>query len=348
MLLIDGHLDLAYNALTLNRDLSQSIEEIRRQAAGKSLGTVSLPEMRKGEVGVCLATAFARVSVERGLWSDYNSPEIAYAKAQGQLSYYRILESQAQVRVIKDLETLNRHVEEWQQSYRSNLPLGFVLSMEGADPIIAPDQLESWWKDGVRVVSLSHFGVGRYAHGTGTKGGLTPAGRKLLEKMDSEGMILDISHLSEQSFWEALDIFAGPVIASHNNCQALVPGDRQLSDDQIRALTRREAVIGVVLDAWMLYPGWVRGETSNAVVSLESVADHIDHICRLSGNTRHAAIGSDLDGGFGKEQCPHDLDTIADLQKVPELLRKRGYSEEDVRQVMHGNWLQLLRRTWSR
>lgn len=347
MLLIDGHLDLAYNALTGNRDLSQSIEEIRRKEAGKSMGTVSFPEMRKGEVGVCLATVFARVAAGRGSWSGYDSPEIAYAMAQGQLSYYRILESHGQVRLIKDWETLSGHVGEWQQPHREGLPLGFILSMEGADPIINADQLESWRKDGVRVVSLSHYGVGRYAHGTGTEGGLTPAGCRLLEEMDSEGMILDVSHLSEESFWEALDIFAGPVIASHNNCRALVPGDRQFSDDQIRALIRRNAVIGVVLDAWMLYPGWVRGKTSNTVVSLEAVADQIDHICQLAGNTDHAAIGSDLDGGFGREQCPHDLDTIADLQKIPSLLRKREYSEENTRCIMHRNWLRLFRTAWS-
>jgi len=347
MLLIDGHLDLAFNALVENRDLSKPIYEIRQQEAGKGTGTVSFPEMRKGEVGVCLATIFARVARKAGSWFGYNSPEITYAMAQGQLSYYRILQSQGQVRIIEDWETLSLHVEEWERPSHKDVPLGFILSMEGADPIIKPDQLDPWWEEGLRLASLSHYGVGTYAHGTGTKGGLTSLGRELLEKMDSSGMVLDVSHLSEASFWEALDIFPGPVIASHNNCRALVPGDRQLSDEQIQALIKRDAVIGVVLDAWMLYPGWVRGKTSNTVVSLEAVADQIDHICRLAGNTQHAAIGSDLDGGFGTEQCPHDLDTIADLQKLPNILRRRGYSEEDIGSVMHGNWLRLFRTAWS-
>ena len=160
------------------------------------------------------------------------------------------------------------------------------------------------------------------------------------------GMILDVTHLSDQSFWEALDIFDGPVIASHNNCRALVPGDRQFSDEQIHALVDRDAVIGIALDTWMLYPGWVKGKTSNAVVSLGAVADQVDHVCKLAGNSRHAAIGSDLDGGYGKEQCPYDLDTITDLQNVPNLLRERGYCEEDIRQIMHGNWIRLFRAAW--
>jgi len=351
MLLIDGHLDLAMNALIWNRDLTLTVPEIRRQEQGmaqkgRAMGTVSFPEMRAGEVGVSLATLIARIARKDNPLTGYSSPEIAHAMAQGQLAYYRILESQGQVRIIEDWRALSSHVEEWQQPHRGKAPLGFVLAMEGADPIIKPDQLRSWWEDGLRVVSLSHYGVSTYAHGTGTKGGLTSLGQELLETMHSIGMILDVTHLSDQSFWEALDIFDGPIIASHNNCRALVPGDRQFSDEQIHALIDRDAVIGIALDAWMLYPGWVKGKTSNAVVSLEAVADQIDHVCKLAGNSRHAAIGSDLDGGYGKEQCPYDLDTITDLQKVPNLLRERGYCEEDIRQIMHGNWIRLFRDAW--
>ena len=352
MLLIDGHLDLAMNALSLNRDLTQNVFEIRKQEAGMSgkgraMGTVSFPEMRKGEVGVCLATLIARIRRKGNPLEGYNSPEIAYAIAQGQLAYYRVLESQGQIRIIKDWETLSSHVEEWQRSSRRDVPLGFILSMEGADPIIKPAQLKSWWETGVRVVSLSHYGVSTYAHGTGTKGGLTSLGRELLENMYSIGVVLDVSHLSEESFWEALDLFPGPVIASHNNCRALVPGDRQFSDEQIRALIKRNAVIGVSLDAWMLYPGWIKGKTSNTVVSMEAVVDQMEHIYRLAGNSRNVAIGSDLDGGFGKEQCPHDLDTIADLQTIPRLLKKRGYTNGDVENIMWKNWLQLFQQAWS-
>jgi membrane dipeptidase len=162
-------------------------------------------------------------------------------------------------------------------------------------------------------------------------------------------IILDATHLCDDSFWEALDHFNGPVWASHNNCRALVNHNRQFSDDQIRELIARDAVIGGALDAWMMVPGWVRGQSTpeGTNCKLSVMIDHLDHICQLAGNARHIGIGSDLDGAFGKEQCPYDLETIADLQKIPDLLRQRGYSDDDIANVMHGNWLRFLRKAWA-
>jgi membrane dipeptidase len=172
--------------------------------------------------------------------------------------------------------------------------------------------------------------------------GLLPPGVELLKAMQTIGLVLDVSHLSERSFYEALNVFGGPVLASHNNCRALVPGDRQLTDAMIRLLAARSAVIGSALDAWMLHPNWVFGQTPTDAVSLSDYVDHIDHVCQVTGSARHAAIGSDLDGGYGTEQTPHDLDTIADLARVPAMLRARGYTDDDVALLMHGNWLRLL------
>jgi len=351
MLVIDGHLDLAFNALSLNRDLTRSVSEIRKvevgmSGKGRAMNTVAFPEMREGEVGVCLATVLARLITD-GVSESYSSPAISYAVGQGQLAYYRVLEKQGLVLVIEDLEALEAHIEEWRESPGENAPLGFVISMEGADAITDPANLKPWWEDGLRVLSIVHYGVNAYAHGTGTRGGLTPLGRQLLEEMDSLSMVLDVTHLSDESFWEALDAFSGSVIASHNTCQAKVPGDRQFSDEQIRALIGREAVIGVAFDAWMLYPGWIKGKTPNTVVGMEAAVDHMDHLRELAGDSRSVGIGSDLDGGFGKEQCPHDLDTIADLQKIPDMLKRRGYADEDVENVMWRNWLRLFRKAWS-
>jgi len=357
MLLIDGHLDLAMNAINWNRNLELGVHDIRAHERaegmtdkGRQRGTVSLPELRKAEVGVCLATVLDRTARATDLpgYSGSPSQEVSYAKAQGQLAYYRVLEAEGKVRLITDWSALEAHVDRWRENAAKE-PLGFILSMEGADPIVWPEQVASWWEDGLRVVSLSHYGVSAYAHGTGTEGGLTEEGRALLSEMDALGVILDLSHLSQQAFWEALEGFDGPVLASHNNCRALVPGDRQFSDDQLRAIFQRGGVIGAVLDAWMLYPGWVRGETTpeSSGVTMEAVVDHIDHICQLAGNTDHAAVGSDLDGGYGTEQTPVDLDTIADLQRIPELLRARGYAEADIQKIMHGNWLRLFRTAWT-
>ncbi len=99
----------------------------------------------------------------------------------------------------------------------------------------------------------------------------------------------------------------------------------------------------------MMVPGWVRGKTKpdEAGVTLEHLVDHIDHVCQLAGNARHSGIGTDLDGGFGREQCPTDLHTIADLNRVPALLTKRGYSPADVELIMHGNWIRFLEGAWQ-
>jgi membrane dipeptidase len=351
MIVIDSHLDLAWNALGWNRDLTRDIQEMRKAEAGmkdvgRGFNTVSLSEMRKGEVAVCLATVLARKSDLGELNLDFRSRELAFAMGQGQIAYYRILEKQGHLKMLRNLRDLREHMGKWLSEDHSTLPLGFILSMEGADPIISPGDMGEWWDNGLRVIGLAHFGRSAYAHGTGISGGLTPQGPDFLKAMQEAGMILDLTHLSEESFWEALNLFPGPVLASHNNCRALTPGDRQFTDDQIRELVRRDAVIGAVLDCWQILPDWKLGSTPTSLVSLEDVANHIDHICQLAGNARHAGIGSDLDGGFGTEQSPHDLETIADLQSLPAILRKRGYSNSDIEGVMHANWLRLFEQAW--
>jgi membrane dipeptidase len=278
---------------------------------------------------------------------DYPSREIASAMGWGQVEYYRIMESQGRMRMLRDGPALDAHVEEWKRAGGAT-PLGYILAMEGADPILEPSQVELWWERGLRVVEPVHYGVSYYAHGTGAPGGLTPKGRELLAAMEKIGMILDITHLADESFWQALEMYQGPVLASHHNCRVLVPGERQLTDEQIRALIERDAVIGAVFDSWMLHPNYVPGKTDNSLVSMERVIDHIDHVSQLAGNARHSAIGSDLDGGFGTEQSPRELDTIADLQKMADLLRQRGYKETDVEGIMHGNWLRFFQKAWAK
>lgn len=352
MLVFDAHLDLAWNALNWRRDLTLSIEEIRRSEKGmrdwrRGHNTVSLPELRKAEVAVCLGTVLARCNKLGDPLLDYPSREVASAMAVGQLEFYRIMELQGHVRMLRDGPTLESHVAEWKRTGGSGMPLGFILAMEGADPILNPDQVQLWRERGLRVIEPVHYGVSYYAHGTGFPGGLTAEGRNLLKAMDHAGIILDVTHLADESFWQALDLYQGPVLASHHNCRALVPGDRQLTDEQIQALLARDAVIGTAFDSWMLHPNYVPGETDNSLVSMERVIDHIDRICQLAGNARHCGIGSDLDGGFGTEQSPRELNTIADLQRIPDLLRNRGYKESDIEGIMHGNWLRFFQKAWD-
>ena len=215
--------------------------------------------------------------------------------------------------------------------------------MEGADPIVDVEPGRAWWDLGLRSVNLAHYGKSRYAVGTGDDGPLTPDGVQLLKEFERLGMILDATHLSDTSFFQALDIFGGPVLASHNNCRALVPDGRQFSDEQIRLLIDRGAVIGAALDAWMLCPGWVRGQTTRDVVGLDAVADHIDHVCQLAGNARHAAIGSDLDGGFGTEQSPPASTGSPTSRSSTASCRPRLSAPRTIDDIFHGNWLRFFR-----
>src|SRR5213078_4426149 len=184
--------------------------------------------------------------------------------------------------------------------------------------------------------------------GTGASGGFNAKGRELLKEMERLGFILDVTHLCDDCFWEALDLFGGRMWASHQNCRALVPHNRQFSDEQIKAIVERGAVIGAALDAWMLVPGWVRKKTTpeSAGLTMEKIVEHIDHVCQIAGNARHSGIGSDLDGAFGREQSPADLDTIADLSRLPTMFAERRYSDADVQQYMHGNFVLFLLGTW--
>lgn len=353
--LFDAHLDLAMNAVEWNRDLTRPLAEIRAAEArltdrpDRGRGTVCLPELRRGGVRLVVATLIARVQHDAySPVAGWNSPAQAWAMTQAQRAWYRAMEEAGEMSLVTDRGSLDRHLAGAEASGGGG-PVGFILSLEGADSILTPGHLERAWADGLRVVGPAHYGPGIYANGTNATGGFNARGRELLQEMHRLGMILDVTHLSDECFWEALDLFHGPLWASHHNCRALVPHQRQLGDDMIRALVQRGAVIGTALDAWMLVPGWVRGQTTpaSAGVTLGQVVEHLDHVCQIAGNARHAGIGSDLDGAFGTEQTPGDVDSIADLARLPELLRGRGFSAEDAAGVAHGNFVRLLRGAWG-
>lgn len=357
MLIFDAHLDIAWNALQWNRNLLDSVATIRAKelgmpGAGRSQGTVALPEMRQGRVAVSIVTLLARSTGQRVEHLDYDSPHQAYASAQGQLAYYRALEADGYSRILTNATDLEQHLQTWESweaagADNAQTPsLGFIISMEGADPIAQPDQLEQWWDAGLRLLGPAHYGAGRYAGGTGSQTDLTRLGIPLLREMERIGILLDLTHLSDEAFWQALEHYSGHVLASHNNCRALVPHQRQFSDTQLKSIIERDGMIGVAFDVWMLQAGFVHGQT-NQGGAIEAVVNHIDHICQLAGNCQHVGLGSDLDGGFGREQSPYDLDTIADLQRIPELLRRRAYTGDDINAIMHGNWRNFLMKAWQ-
>lgn len=352
-LIIDLHLDLSMNALEWNRDLRVSVEEINRRETGmtdkpdRGNATISFDELRKGNFGIVVATQIARYVAPNNPLPGWKSPEQAWAQTQGQLAWYKAMEEDGHMVMIRTKEELDAHLAHWNDGESTDKkPIGYVLSIEGADSFITIEHVERAYQYGLRAIGPAHYGPGRYANGTDSSGRLNEMGQALLKKMDELDMILDVTHLNDDAFWHALEIYKGNIWASHNNCRTFVSHNRQFSDDMIKALIERDAVIGLALDAWMMVPNWVRGVSTPKGMNcnLEIMANNIDHICQIAGNTKHAAIGSDLDGAFGTEQCPYDLKTIADIQKVADILKNRGYSDTEIEAIFNKNVIDFLQR----
>lgn len=266
-LIIDGHLDMAFNALFYRRDLTQPVSVLREREEiipeegtrhpdslhGRKgpeqlyyTPTVALPDMRRGRIGIMLSTIMARVqnpSVETH--NSVRTQSVAYARGQSHLAYYAALERAGEIELIKNRADLDRCVEAWGSPHEET-PVGLILTMESADPILGPDNVSEWWESGLRSVTLTHFGANTYGHGTGTEGGLFPPAYALMDALKETDIAIDLTHAADLCFWQILDYWDGPVHASHCNCRALVTGQRHLSDHMIAAITERGGVIGVV------------------------------------------------------------------------------------------------------
>ncbi|RQO70391.1 peptidase M19 [Pedobacter sp. KBW06] len=356
MFIIDAHLDLSMNAMEWNRDLRLPVQAIRAVEKGmtdkpdRERSTVSFPELRKGNIGIVVATQIARYVKPGSVIPGWNSPEQAWAQTQAQLSWYKTMEEAGEMVQISNAKQLKVHYERWNDGTpNENKAIGYILSLEGADSIVDLSYLERAHQYGLRAIGPAHYGPGRYANGTDATGEMGAQGLALLKEMERLNIILDATHLCDDAFWQALNHFSGPVWASHNNCRAFVNHNRQYSDEQLLALIERGAVIGGALDAWMLVPNWQRGVSTPQSMNcdLEKVVANMDHICQLAGNAHHIGIGSDLDGAFGTEQSPLDLDTISDLQKMVAMFSAKGYSAEDLDHIFHQNWLNFLYKAWS-
>ena len=352
-LIFDAHLDLAMNAMEWNRNLTLPINKIRESEnflndkPDRGNGTVSLDAMRKGNIYICVATQIARYSKPENKLTGWRSQEQAWAQTQGQLAWYRSMEKIGEMTQIKNKIELDNHIEKWKKGV--NNTIGYILSLEGADSIISMEHLHLAHAYGLRAIGPAHYGPGTYAYGTDSSGGIGKKGKKLLDEIEKLNLILDVTHLCDLSFWETMDRFKGPIWASHSNCRSIVPNQRQFDDKQIKELINRNSIIGVCFDAWMILPKWKRGisDPKKMKLSLENVVDHVDHICQLAGNCDSVGIGSDLDGAFGNEQCPYDIDTIADLQKMKYTLKKRGYTDLNIDNIFHQNFINFLKKTWS-
>jgi membrane dipeptidase len=355
-LMIDSHLDLAMNMVYFDRDITLSLQAMNdaerhmTDVPFRGRATVTLPEMRRTGIALCIATLLARSGPSHQRPTGYNRADIdfgtqtaAWCSCHTQLAYYRLLESWGEIRLIRSVQQMREHWQQWEsaEDYRQ-LPIGVILSIEGADPLLTPEFAEHFFLEGVRAIGLAHYGHSHYASGTRVEGPITEKGIELLRRMQDLGIALDVTHLCDESMAQAFDLFEGQIWASHHNCRSLVNWDRQLTDDQIRQLVRRDGVIGVAMDAIMLYDGWIYRETSPEVVDLEAAIDQLDHVCQIAGNTRHIGIGTDLDGGFGTEQTPRDLKSIADVRTLASRMERRGYTQDDINAFFHGNWLRKL------
>lgn len=358
-LLVDGHLDIAYNALAWGRDPVRPLAELRAAEGAaegvRGVATVALDALLAGRVGLVFGTLFAQpAAVEAtGLVRPpagsgrYRNEVEAEAIAWSQVRWYEELERRSPlVRLIRDRPTLELHLAEWSSGRRR---VGVALSMEGADPVASPADLPRWVAAGVRMIGLS-WTTTRYAGGTrfskdgvagdGPGDPLTPLGADLLGEMAAAGAALDVSHLSDEAFWPALDVFDGRVLASHCNARALCPGQRQLSDEMIGAIAGRGGIVGLALPNSMLVGGWKRG---GARPPLNALARHAAHVAEVAGGAGHVALGTDLDGGFGREEVPAGLDSVADLPAVGDALRAEGFADTEIAGVLGANWLRFLR-----
>ena len=361
MLIIDGDYPMAGGAIRSQRELTLPIEQARSARADfpESPGRpdsgimATIPEMRKAGVAAAIVKVLGCILRDGHPHGDVRTDELSYANAQGQLAYYRILQAKGYARMLGSRSEFSDHMKAWSEAdSHDDLPVGFVLGMEGADPILWPEQVHEWYENGLRVVSLSHYGVSRYSHGTGTgtDGGLRNDAVGLLREMESLGMILDVSHTSDESIRQEMDNFSGPVLSTHQNCRAITPGERQIPDELLRRIIDRGAVIGHSMDTWMMYREGVdwanipprRDVFPQTAVTLEDYCDHIDHVSQMAGNTLHSAIGGDTDGQGGADGAPYEVDTVADYQKVAEVLDRRGYKQEDIENVMYRNWQRFL------
>jgi len=354
MLIIDAHLDLAYNALNYNRPLTRSAADIRQaELPDSNRGTITatFPDMQKGGVGLVFGTLFVTPAhAKHAVMGDkmtYHNSDQAHGFAMQQLDYYhRLTDEFETIRLVTDSASLETVVHSRENEDQKSL-IGIVPLMEGADPIRVPEEAELWYERGLRAIGLAWDDT-RYATGgwSNSSEGLTKGGYRLLEVMADLGFILDLTHMSENAAIESLERYEGVVVATHTNCRALVPGQRQFNDTQIRLLGERDGVMGTVLYNAFLLKGWGKSSRKEDV-TLDHLVANIDHVCQLLGNARHVGIGSDLDGGFGAEHIPAEIDTIADLPKIANKLKERGYEPDDIENIMGDNWLRVLRRAFS-
>jgi membrane dipeptidase len=349
-ILVDAHLDLAYNALVLGRDLLRSVQEIRDHETvtpppgmppGDCMAT--LPALLAGRVAIVGGSLFVAPDVKNSPEPQpYHTPQEAHRYAVLQLDYYRRLaDENAHVVILNTAAAVDTVLASWETDAPQ---LGLFVMMEGAEPIRAPGEVGWWVERGLRGVGLAWSMGTRYAGGNAAPGPLTAEGRRLLAAMADYNLLLDLSHLWEAAAYEALERYPGPVAATHANPRAFVDHPRMLSDALIRRIAEYDGVVGVIPFNLMLDENWRPGEPR---LPLARLGEAIDHICQVTGAARFVGLGTDFDGGFGRAAVPEGVESSADLGKLGTLLAERGYADADIGAILSANWLRVFKRVLS-
>jgi membrane dipeptidase len=324
MLIVDAHLDLADNAV---RGRPVHLPARQQKPDEDGIPTVGLPDLRDGGISPICATIFCQPRYDDK--PGYQTPDEAHAAALAQLDWYRSQESARTMHLIHRPADFSRQVPETQA----------ILLLEGADPIRHDTDAQMFYNAGLRIVGLTWKEGTRYAGGNARPGPLTRDGIALVKALDRLGIIHDISHLADEAFHNLLELTSGPVIASHSNCRAIVPGERQLSDEIIRAIVSRDGMIGINFYDKFLLPPEAQYKRR---ATLSDVTNHIQHICHIAGSAAHVGLGTDMDGGLGREQIPVEIETSADLPRVANALSDAGFSDQDVIAIMGENWARFF------
>ncbi len=215
---------------------------------------------------------------------------------------------------------------------------GFAFSFEGAEPLGADlGRLEVFHRLGLRMIGLTWNGRNAFADGqrVGDRpGGLTRLGHQLVERMQELGIVLDLAHIAEPGFWDAIRDHGGPKVVSHANAARLHPHVRNLSDEQLEAIAASGGVVGVTF-----VPGFLGPEGVDA----GTVADHIEHMWHVMGD-EHVGLGSDFDG---ITRTPVGLGHMGELPHLTAELLRRGHREERIVRLLGGNWARVFRAVWG-
>lgn len=347
MFYVDAHEDIAYGTLALGRNISRPVEETRRREAGSKVpelggtGTLGFQEMREAGVGLVFATLFTLpVEEQKKGEMAYPCVDAAHEQARAQLEVYkRWVGEDEYLHLIRSGEDLRNLEGLRSDAERGNRDIGLLVLMENAAPVTEPSEASWWWNQGVRIIGPA-WANNQYTGCSRDGGGLTDAGRALLGEMDKLGFILDLTHSSDVAAVESLERYEGAVVVTHANARRFAKGARMIRDDVLETIAGRGGMLGLMPANWALgYPeaaGDRRGE-----VRLSGVVETILKLREWLGDGA-VGLGTDWDGGFGREQLPLDFDSIADIGLIEKGLLEAGASSSFVSGFMGENWLRLL------